>query len=64
MMQAMEILNGMFFSLQLLFLTVRNCMNESKIKEIGVGIMDAYVKDSFSEYATYTKQTLASTVET
>lgn len=45
MMQAMAILNVMVFSLQLLFLTVRNCMDESKIKEIGVGIMDAYVKD-------------------
>lgn len=45
MMQAMAILNIMVFSLQLLFLTVRNCMDESKIKEIGVGIMDAYVKD-------------------
>lgn len=33
------------FSLQLLFITVRNCMDESKIKKIGVGIMDAYVKD-------------------
>lgn len=45
MIQAMAILNIMVFSLQLLFLTVRNCMDESKIKEIGVGIMDAYVKD-------------------
>lgn len=45
MMQAMAILNVIVFSLQLLFLTVRNCMDESKIKEIGVGIMDAYVKD-------------------
>lgn len=30
---------------QLLFLADRNCMYESKIKEIGVGIMDAYMRD-------------------
>lgn len=39
---------NIFFSLQLLFLTIRDCMDESKIKEVGVGIMDAYVKDFLS----------------
>lgn len=49
MMQAMAMLNiTYFFSLQLLFLTIRDCMDESKIKEVGVGIMDAYVKDFLS----------------